>query len=208
MDSKNKVLVNFSVGRGGRFNNGGHLTFCGVGSKCKGFVEEENFIRYENEWDIVKENEDLTDKITDLGCETNTEEYKAFCEKYGNLGRVVLTGGNGDEIGDYEGGECEYNYNIDNDYDTTYGKYIGDFSDLSESEQEAVFKSPINYELKWDLGIDFNKRFEIRAADGTVLHADSGEQYVKSEFDDLENDEDQEIKPDSIWDVILNEQLY
>ena len=72
------TIVYFHTGRGGRFYNGGHTTFCG----CKNIYEvlqmndsgkNTSFLIYENEYEIrrkIKEKEnlfDLFDRCKDKG---------------------------------------------------------------------------------------------------------------------------------------------
>lgn len=153
-NSKNNILVNFHIGTGGRFNNSGHLTFVGVGNSAKHFVEEKNFPDYENRAMLIeKYGDEVIDLMTDLGYETEGDDFDAFEKKYGKLGCVTLFSCNGNEIGEVTEDECEYSYDEDGEYDTSYGILINDWDDLSEDQQYAVRKSNIAYELENEINI-------------------------------------------------------
>lgn len=158
MKKAKKILVNFQIGRGGRFNNQGYLTFLNVGTKAKECVENKNFIRYENEADVLKElqteeeKDSFNDLITDLNYETEGALYDELCKKYGPLGGLELHY-NGNYIGDCKIGEFEYHYDVDGDYDTTYGVLIEGFEDLSERQQQAVLNSNNKYDLELELDV-------------------------------------------------------
>ncbi len=150
MNTENeKQLVEFHIGRGGRFNNQGHLTFCGVGNDAKRDVENKNFLAFENESEIIETHgDDVVDLITDLDYNTESVEYKEFCEKYGNLGAVVLNSCDGNYIGDKVEDNNNYHYNEDGPYDTTYGVLVDSFEDLSENEQHAILESPVRWKFE------------------------------------------------------------
>ena len=211
MKTTKKVLVNFQIGRGGRFNNQGHLSFLNVGTKAKACVESDNIIRYENEAEIIKdlETEQLADtvrdQITDLDCQIEGDNYTEFCEKYGDLGKLELHDCNGNVIGEYQNGECEYNYNIDNDYDTTYGKLISDLSELTESELEAVIEASNNYEIGYVIGVDFDNRFQILNQSGEVFYSGSRLDDVELELNSMNDDDDENHGELRIYDTILKE---
>lgn len=158
----NGQIVEFHIGRGGRFNNQGHLTFCGVGSDAKNFVENENFLAFENESAIVDAIEDedqqdiVTDLITDLDNQVDTPEYKAFCEKYGNLGAVILTSSNGNYIGDYVNNNEAYNYDEDGQYDTTFGVKITFWNDLSDDMKDAILDSSFGWKFEQAFNVELD----------------------------------------------------
>lgn len=153
-NSKKNILVNFHVGRGGRFNNAGYLTFVGTGNEAKNFVENENYIDYENKHSIIKEHGDIViDLMTDLDTAIDGEDYDAFCKKYGKLGGLTLYDCSGNEIGDYKDNDEEYHYDEDGICDTSYGKLIDCWEDLTDSEQYSVRKSSQLYILEYDIEV-------------------------------------------------------
>lgn len=157
----NGQIVEFHIGRGGRFNNQGHLTFCGVGSDAKNFVENENFLAYENESAIIDaldedQQDAIRDLITDLDNQVGTDEYIAFCAKYGDLGGVVLNSESGNEIGDYVADGEEYRYNEDGEYDTTYGTIATCWDDLTDAERRAVRDSANSWKFEQAFNVELD----------------------------------------------------
>lgn len=153
-NQEKNILVNFHIGRGGRFNNQGHLSFCGTGNETKNFVENENYIDYENRDSIIKEHGDVViDLMTDLDSEVDGEDYEVFCKKYGDLGSLYLFASSGNEIGEYKENDEEYHYDEDGLYNTTYGKLISVWEDLTDSEQCAARNSSNLYLLEFDIEV-------------------------------------------------------
>ncbi len=70
----------------------------------------------------------------------------------------LLLDSSGNDIGEYYEGEQEYFYYEDGDFDTTYGRYVSDLSDLSDEELTAYRKSSINYLYDFE-GIEFDIQF-------------------------------------------------
>jgi hypothetical protein len=119
------IIAAFKIGRGGHFNNAGHLRF--VGFKKIGeftddlFLEYENLEKYKkrygfehlrnlvnnNEWDLVEEEFGLTE--SDMG-------EKVYYDEVGH--KVGLT--------EDEALEGIGRINIDNGYDTTYCTRLAD----------------------------------------------------------------------------------
>lgn len=153
-----KVLVNFHIGRGGRFNNQGYLTFAGVGFASKNISEEQNFIAYENEQQILEKINNSSirnmaiDLITDLDQETEGDSYADFCNRFGDLGGLVLNSQNGNYIGDYKSNDDVDNYYYDEDgaFDTTYGMMIESPEELNQDQLDAIEESSIDYEFYFE----------------------------------------------------------
>ena len=160
---KESKVVEFHIGRGGRFNNAGYLTFKGVGSEAKSRVESDNFLGFEFQNEVIENLDEDFDKdevieiFSDLDHTTKSEAYKDFTEKYGDLGCVVVNSGAGNFIGDYKADGEDYRYEEDSDYDTTYGVLAESFEDLSEEEQTAILRS--------DYASDFETAFNIDLSD-------------------------------------------
>lgn len=155
MKKENKKIVEFHIGRGGRFNNPDYLTFCGVGSSAKHHVENNNFLGYENEGKLIEESgEEIIDLIIDLRFgSTDGERYKSFCQRYGNLGARVVKSHSGNVIGDYVEDGSEFHYDEDGQYNTTYGVLVSGFNDLTEREQDAVMRNRHCFENEFDCNL-------------------------------------------------------
>lgn len=141
-ENKNgQILVEFSISRGGRYYNPGYLTYCGYENTAKHHVEQHNFLAYENEDEIINEQEEevenIEDMITDLNYELG-DNYNEFCNKYGDLGGLVIKNYTGHEIGDYVEDGLPFFYDEDGQYNSTYGKFL---NDCTEQELEIIAKS-------------------------------------------------------------------
>lgn len=133
------VIVAFHIGRGGRFNNQGHLSVIGemeIGDFTNDlYPEYENLIDLINGNIIYKKNES---EIRDLVTDGNFEDLdKFFSIKKEQLGDLSYndeagnpTGLTQDEVDSGIG-----RIDIDGYYDTTYTTKIGD---LTEMELEAI----------------------------------------------------------------------
>lgn len=141
MENSVNILVEFSIGRGGRFNNGGHVSFLGYEGNGKSYVENNNFLKFENESEIILEHEDEVENIADLITDLDNQKgdsYDEFCKQYGDLGNVIVADCDGNEIGDYVEDGLPFFYNEDNEYNSTYGKYL---KDCTEDELELIARS-------------------------------------------------------------------
>lgn len=115
-----KTIVAFHIGRGGRFNNQGHLSFVGVHDIS--YFTDDLFINYENQakiFNAIKGRENLENKYYNC-CEN--DDF-SFFEKLGfDLGKKVFYDQCGNEVGltekEYDSGVGSIN--IDHGYDTTY----------------------------------------------------------------------------------------
>jgi hypothetical protein len=162
-ETKKGKIVEFHTGRGGRFNNQGHIRFCGVGNSAKHEVENQNFLAFENESKIIESIEDedeqeaLINRLTDNNNEIDSEEYNAICKKYGDLGKVVLNDCDGNYIGDYVADGEEYCYDEDGDYDTTSGTLVTEWDDLSDNQKDAILESNQGYLFEHSFDIDLDQ---------------------------------------------------
>jgi hypothetical protein len=146
-----RVIVNFRIGRGGRFHNQGHLTVDGIGKSLAHYVEENNFINPENFQSVLQELENRVDEegnaIYDMD-DVRSDMFDGmlikedFCEKYGlaegALGDDYLFDCNGNGIGNLPDEAGNYYFDIDGEYNTHYGKAIDSWFDLSDREQNVL----------------------------------------------------------------------
>lgn len=68
MENQEQTIVVFKIGRGGQFNNGGHLTYEGIGNIDD--YTDDLFLRYDNHFDILR--------ICEEYCEKNGIEYDEY----------------------------------------------------------------------------------------------------------------------------------
>ena len=141
MKTKQNTIVAFHIGRGGRYNNAGFLSF--IGEEIIGKFTDDLFGRYELESKFS----------TRYGYEDTHDGQKCIIELIQSYDFVELEDKFGitqEMLGDYtyyDGGgnttdltqsQVESGIgtiNIDNDYDTTYTKYL---CDCSDKEIEAI----------------------------------------------------------------------
>ena len=175
METKDKTIVAFHIGRGGRFHNAGHLSY--VGEKRIGEFTNDLFTRFENQ-DKYKDRfgydrtygsdqKCILDLITD-------EEFEELELRFGitreDLGELMYYDGGGNGVSlrqkDVESGIGTIN--VDFQYDTTYTDYI---ENCTKVELEAIINSDIfgkdeliqkyfelkGYKPNW---IDFNGEYE------------------------------------------------
>lgn len=128
-NSIENTIVAFHTGRGGRYNNAGHVSFIGE-RKINEFVGD-LFVRFENEIDIF-EAIDNRPNLLDKYYECSTSEDFSFFEKIGfNIGEKIYTDCDGNPVG-LTFAEAEKGVgtiNIDNDYDTIACDYLKNVSD-------------------------------------------------------------------------------
>ncbi len=141
---KNKTIVAFHIGRGGRFNNQGHLSFIGTKEICSFIgdlsLKHENLTKFEKRvgYDISHEE---TPSIIDL---IDNKNFELLEEAYGiteeMLGAEIFFDFNGNPVGltDAEVDTGIGRIEQDGDFDTTYTKYL---SDCTEAEIEAIRNS-------------------------------------------------------------------
>lgn len=127
MKTNEETMAIFHIGRGGRFNNSGHLKFVGLGT-----IEDAErrlgdvFVRDEREDDeellkTMRENGDDAEAVAEV-----EERLRA-----GNYRTPYYVDSCGNEVGEVGGGH----YDFDGQYDTLY---VSDLDDLSDAEKAAV----------------------------------------------------------------------
>lgn len=142
---KEEIYLEFSIGRGGRFNDEGFLTLVGVDYSAKSLVESKNFTMYENEIEVCEEisermDIDFDQVRDDLFCDVDDAKNQEKLEKYGvsleDFGRLILHC-NGNEIGELVEDGQEFCYDVDGGYDTTYGGWFSK-DDLTDKQISAI----------------------------------------------------------------------
>lgn len=142
---KDKIIVAFHIGRGGRFNNQGFKTF--IGEKKIGdftdnlFLEFQNQNNFKNRFGYDKTYGSEQKCIVDLITDKNFDELE---EKFGiselDLGHEIYIDSNGNSVGLYQydvesGIGC---IDIDGAYNTTYTCLI---EDCDEEEIRKINES-------------------------------------------------------------------
>jgi hypothetical protein len=139
MEAINKTLVSFHIGRGGKYYNGGHLSFIGFKSIREIIMYEDSnlFISYENYYEISKlvENKpnlrELLEKCYDLD---NFEEFERRTKL--KVGQPIYADCNGNELIKFSEVETGCGrLNFDNEYNTDYVKHL---EDCDEHECELI----------------------------------------------------------------------
>lgn len=138
---KNKTIVAFHVGRGGRYYNQGHVKFVGC-RPIKSFTND-LFTRYENEQDVIKDlelhDDDSIEALMGMLCNEDLEiikrKYGIETEAWGEL--EYYCGASGSSVGltEKEAEEGIGCIDIDGEYDTTYTKYL---TDCNEDEVKLI----------------------------------------------------------------------
>ena len=131
------TIVAFHIGRGGHFNNQGHLSF--IGENKIGKYTDELFLTFENAYQVGKKintRENLSRKFEQAF--EGDEAAIAFFEKIGlPLGEKVYQDGSGALVGlsekDVKSGIGRIN--IDGPYNTTYTRLL---SNCDEREFKAI----------------------------------------------------------------------
>jgi hypothetical protein len=149
------TTVAFHIGRGGHFNNSGHVSYLDCNVKIGDYTNDLSII-FENQLEIAaslevnmpgkqrrRNIEKLFDTATDDIHTKEAEKARERCEFitgksfgelcYGYDGTAIIS------VEDVEKGVGIVN--IDHDYDTTYVKYL---SECGEEELELIANSPIN----------------------------------------------------------------
>lgn len=149
MENK-KIILAFHIGRGGRFNNPGHLTYLGEQAITELSVYNDLFQRYEHEYKILKRfegHENIHQALQDA-CTDSLSLRTGFTAKHiaqlarvgltpGDFGQIIYVDHNGEGVG-LTSAEAETGIgciDIDAQYDTTY-TVAGD--GLGEEEMNAI----------------------------------------------------------------------
>ena len=130
------TLVAFHIGRGGQFNNDGHISVIDFNKSINRYTED-LFVNFENMSEILDAIEEK-DNLKELFFEASSDKVKeaTFERKTGlKLCKLIYTDMDGNPVGlDFEN-DGTGKINIDNDYDTTYVKRL---EDCSENELELI----------------------------------------------------------------------
>lgn len=139
MKNQNKTILAFHIGRGGKFNNAGYLSY--IGQKDISYFTDNLFLKFENEDDVLsqiegKENlEQLFEKCRD------EDDFTEFEKRTGlDLGEKVYFKNTGNTVGLSEL-ECMTGIgriDIDGEYETYYTGY-SDYLNIKEAK--SVIKS-------------------------------------------------------------------
>lgn len=157
---KNRTIVAFHIGRGGRFNNAGYLTY--LGEKRIGDFTNDLFTRLQNENEILQTlSEDVRDRLKDLCVDENyillKHDFGVTQEMLGDI--EYYCGASMQEVGllRKEVEEGIGKIDIDGDYNTTYTTYI---EDCDRSELLALAKSN-EWELLKEYGFKDAEKFDL-----------------------------------------------
>ena len=157
---KNRTILAFHIGRGGRFNNAGYLTY--KGQKRIGEFTDDLFTRFQNENEIIETlSEDVRDKFKDLCVDENyillEHDFGITKEMLGDI--EYYCGASLQEVGlsRKEVEEGIGKIDIDGDYNTTYTTYI---EDCDRSELLALAKSN-EWELLKEYGFKDAEKFDL-----------------------------------------------
>lgn len=138
METENKTIVAFHIGRGGKFHNQGFLSF--IGKNKIGDFTDNLFLNYENLDDVKKAIKDRPNLEKKFDKCLNDDNF-SFFEKLGfDFGEKVYFdgGGNQVELTEKEEETGIGRINIDHDYDTTYTTYL---DECDQKEVEAILNS-------------------------------------------------------------------
>ena|ERR1700693_5138319 len=124
------IIVSFHIGRGGRFNNPGHLSFLGE-NKISAFTDD-LFLAYENEKNFKdrfgfdstgdKDQRCILDLIANRDFDELQEKFGITQEMLGNA--IFFHNGNPVGLTEDDAEKGIGRINIDNYYDTTYSIYL------------------------------------------------------------------------------------
>lgn len=138
-----ETLVTFHIGRGGRFHNSGHKSYCDQDKKIESYTDE-FFQMYENQSYIygkIKNKENL-ERLFDLATEDVASQNEAFIEfekRTGlKFGEAYYCDCNGNSTGLLVDNDGTGTIDNDGDYDTTIVKKL---EDCSEDELQLIHNS-------------------------------------------------------------------
>lgn len=119
--STEETLVTFHIGRGGRFNNGGHKVYCEQNSQINSYTDH-LFVNYENSNVISKKIGDRENLRTlfEKAIDGDNDSLKRIEKITGiEFGKQIYTSGDGNEVGlDYDNDDTGV-LDEDGQYDTT-----------------------------------------------------------------------------------------
>lgn len=150
MKTIKNAIVAFHIGRGGQFNNAGHLSY--IGEKKIGDFTDDLFLRYKNErnfskrygYDFRHDGPTILDCLNDEDWDTLETDFGITAEQ---LGPLTYYGGNGEEVGlTHEDVKTGIGFiEIDGQYNTTYTCYL---KDCGERGFRLIYELESNTELK------------------------------------------------------------
>lgn|GEM_PF-2486860 len=194
--TKDRIIVAFHIGRGGRFNNAGHKSFIGE-KKIGDFTNDlyssfENLSNFKNRFGYDNTGNFNQKCILDLVTDENFEELEeVFGIKKEELGEEIYYDGGGNSTGltqkEVDGGIGKIN--IDYDYNTTYTMFLDEcdkdelllIADSNEwNKQELIQKYFEYYDYKVDWS-KFNEDYEGIITDELDFRKVDFEEYVKEE---------------------------
>lgn len=131
-NNNNQTIVCFEIGRGGRFNNSGHLSYLPYKKPSELISYYDNskgglFVNPENYYDVLSKLGDRPNLVEKLQKCSENENYEFF-EKLGfNMGEDYYFDSNGRPVVSVEDADSGiFRINWDNDYDSCYTCYIDD----------------------------------------------------------------------------------
>ena len=140
MENSKKIIVSFHIGRGGRFYNSGHVTF--LGEENINHYTDDLFVRYDNQQIIrnTLKNRNLSNLLEKFDDCIESDNFNFFIQKFSDfeIGEQIYIDLNGNEIGLSVDNDGTGIINRDNNYDTTYAKYL---EDCNEDELYLIVNS-------------------------------------------------------------------
>ncbi len=194
--TNSKKILHFHTGRGGRFYNGGHTTFCGEKNiiQVLQMADESgkwNFINRENEIEIFKmlEKRGLENLVALFEKCRDNDDFSIFERKTGlELGEKVYQDSNGNTIISVEKAETGVGVlNFDNEYDSDECMLLQDCSeaelamiaDSSEWNKESLLQE--YFDNNRDLKIEW-KKFDSDRYDDLIADYFNLSSVVVDEF--------------------------
>lgn len=136
------TLITFHIGRGGRFHNSGHLSY-GDQNKTINSYTSELFVGYENLYyidKIIGDRGNLRNLLT-MAIDGDTIAFNRLIELKLDLGQKIFVDNSGNHVGLNVDNDGRGNINIDNEYNTTYVKYLSDCT----NEELIIILNSDNY---------------------------------------------------------------
>lgn len=205
-ERQTRILINFQIGRGGRFNNGGHLSVNGIGDTTLGHITEKLNYDYSKLQEAIADMEDAArDEILDATCDA-AAELENILNKHGlhlaDIGDRCYTDYNGEvyELPNEDG----YSFNFDNEYDTSYGVYVSHLNDLSADQLGALQAYGSFYDIE-ELLTD-EQYILVSEFDITIEDALGGD--YDSKLKEVTEDEHYEEKEDGVYKSLGRGKFY
>jgi hypothetical protein len=144
------ILINFQIGRGGRFYNGGHLSVNGIGEHTLSHITETLNYDYSSLSESIKELDDeaksqVLDATTDDSSELETILIQNGLS-LADIGERCYTDQNG-SVYDLPN-DTGYSFDFDGEYNSSYGVYITQISELDNKQISALQDYGQFYEIE------------------------------------------------------------